>query len=72
MEILHAMRFFTKLRMMDPTITMDGWSDIYRHLQDNPGWSCGCPNQVLDPRRERWLKWFHEQVAEEGLEEDSG
>ena len=60
--MLHAMRFFVKLLSMNPSITMDGWSQTYRKLAENPGWRCGCPNQVLDPERERWLKWLHEQA----------
>ena len=70
MECLHAMRFLAKLRALNPRITMDGWSEIYRALQDNPGWKCGCPNQVLDPEREDWLHRLHREMDED-LDQDS-
>ena len=65
MECLHALRFFAKLMTMDPTITMDGWSEIYRKLADNPHWVCGCPNQHRDQEWERWREWLRDQMGEE-------
>ena len=49
MEMLHALRFWTKLHRMDPAITPEGWSEIYAQLQAHPHWRCGCPNQRAGP-----------------------
>ena len=65
MEVLHAMRCFVTLLAVDPDLTQDAWSDLYRKFEINPHWRCGCPNQVLDPEWERFRAWFREQMEED-------
>ena len=66
MEMLHALRFWTKLHRMDPAITPEGWSEIYAQLQVNAHWRCGCPNQRLDPDWERLRAWLRKQMGDLG------
>ena len=69
MEALHWMRFVAKMRAMAPGIPLGECSEIYRMLQVNPHWRCGCPNQVMDPDWERLREWIREQMGEDHLGE---